>query len=152
MAASQHPNEYLRGLNVTHDPNISIIYAFGLLSEQRGWKQGSKRWKKAWNACMDSEYNRLIGSRVTSLPTWQELCDKVGLQGPFTSITQCKKALARVHVNIVDLLDCWNTDSKPPIFKNRKTLAEYTEGNHRYFRRDVAKQDKVLKVLLRKLV
>ncbi|KAJ5125083.1 uncharacterized protein N7515_008908 [Penicillium bovifimosum] len=152
LSILQHPNGYLRELNVTYDPDLPISHAFGRVSVQRGWKPGSKRWRKAWNACMNSEYNRLIGSRVTSLATWQELCAKVGLRGSFESINKCKKALARVHVNIVDLLECWNSDSTPTIFKSQKALAVYTQGSQKYFKRDVAKQDNVLKVLLRKLI
>jgi hypothetical protein len=91
LSPSQLPNGYLRGLDAPHDTNLPISYTFGLVSLQRGWKPGSRRWKKAWNACMNSEYDRLIGSRVTSLATWQELCAKVGLQESFTSINQCKK-------------------------------------------------------------
>ncbi|KAJ5781352.1 hypothetical protein N7457_006512 [Penicillium paradoxum] len=147
-----HSNRFLRDLNAPYDPSTPVSVAFHLVSQQRGWKPGSKRWRKSWNACMNSEYDRLIGCRVTSLATWQELCAKVGIEGSFTSINQCKKALARVHVNIVDLLDSWNTDSTPICFESQKALATYTKASNKYFSRQLAKQDKVLKVLLRHLL
>jgi hypothetical protein len=36
-------------------------------------------------------------------------------------------------------------------FRGKKALAAYTEETHKFFGRDIAKQDKVLRVLLRKL-
>ncbi|CAI7637053.1 unnamed protein product [Penicillium glandicola] len=152
LTPSGHPNQHLRSLGIPYDPNLPISFAFSLVGLQRGWKPGSKTWKRNWNACMNNEYDRLIGRRVTSLATWQELCAKLGIKDSFTSINQCKKALARVHVNIVDLLDTWNSDSTPTLFKSKKALATYTESNRKFFSRDIAKQDKVLRVLLRKLL
>jgi hypothetical protein len=83
----------MRDLGAPHNPHLPITYAFGLVSLQRGWKRGSKKWKKNWHACMNSEYDRLIGHRVTSLATWQKLCSKVGIKNSFTSINECKKVL-----------------------------------------------------------
>lgn len=64
---------------------------FKRLGQQRKWQPGSRRWKKEWNAYMNTEYDRLIGRRLTSLATWQQLCDKLGANERFTSINQCKK-------------------------------------------------------------
>ncbi|KAJ5424947.1 hypothetical protein N7465_000017 [Penicillium sp. CMV-2018d] len=151
-AALQHPNNHLRKLGAAYNPELPISVAFGLISLQRGWKPGSKTWKRNWNACMNDEYDRLIGYRVANLATWQELCAKVGINDSFTSINQCKKALVRVHVNLVDLLDCWDADHTPTLFKSKKALATYTETHSKFFGRHIAKQDKVLRVLLRKLL
>lgn len=90
-AALQHPNNHLRKLGAAYNPELPISVAFGLISLQRGWKPGSKIWKRNWNACMNDEYDRLIGYRVANLATWQELCAKVGINDSFTSINQCKK-------------------------------------------------------------
>ncbi|CRL24407.1 unnamed protein product [Penicillium camemberti] len=152
LVHSSHPNQLLRKLGVPHDPDLPISVAFGRVALQRGWKPGSKKWKKNWNTCMNSEYDRIIGCRVSSLATWQELCTKVGIEDSFASINQCKKALSRIHVNIVDLLDSWGTDATPVRFKNTKALATYTKSNQKFFGRHIAKQDKALRVLLRKLL
>ncbi|KAJ5817447.1 hypothetical protein N7447_009680 [Penicillium robsamsonii] len=152
LAPSEHPNQLLQKLGASHNPDLPVSSAFCLVGQQRGWKPGSTTWKRNWNACMNSEYDRLIGCRVNSLATWQELCMKVGIKGSFASITQCKKALARVHINIVDVLDCWNSDATPTRFKNKQALAAYSQANKKFFNRHIAKQDKVLRVLLRKLL
>ncbi|KAJ6186794.1 hypothetical protein N7519_008095 [Penicillium mononematosum] len=147
-----HPNNHLRKLGAPCSAELPITAAFGSIAQQRGWKQGSKTWKRNWKACMNDEYDRLIGYRAANLATWQELCAKVGLNNTFKSINQCKMALALVHINLVDLLDCWDSDYTPTRFKSKKALAAYTEENHKFFGRDIAKQDKVLRVLLRKLL
>ncbi|KAJ5238244.1 hypothetical protein N7489_008335 [Penicillium chrysogenum] len=152
LAPTEHPNQVLRKLGSPYDPELPLSFAFGLIGLQRGWKPGSKTWKKNWNACMNCEYDRLIGCRVTSLTTWQQLCAKLGIKDSFKSINQCKKALARVHVNIVDLLDSWNSDTIPMRFQNKEALATYTKSTQKFFGRHIAKQDKVLRVLLRKLL
>ncbi|KAJ5521139.1 hypothetical protein N7463_001592 [Penicillium fimorum] len=152
LSHSDHPNQLLRKLGVHYDPDLPISLAFRLVGSQRGWKPGSKTWKQNWNVCMDSEYDRLIGCPVTNLATWQELCAKVGIRDSFTSISQCKKALARVHVNLVDVLNAWNSDATPTRFKNQDALAKYTKESKKFFCRDLAKQDKVLRVLLRKIL
>ncbi|KAJ5349474.1 hypothetical protein N7541_007201 [Penicillium brevicompactum] len=152
ISTKPSPNSFIQQSGVAVDPDLPISFAFGLVSQTRGWKIGSKRWRKAWNACMNAEYNRLIGSRLNSLETWQELCAKVGITEVFPSITKCKKALAKVNVNIVDLLDCWDTPNLPKQFKSRHALSNYTRDNHKFFGRAIAKQDKALKVLLRQLV
>lgn len=87
----RHPNKFLRELNAPYNPTVPISLAFKQVSQQRGWKHGSKRWRKRWNSCMNSEYDRLIGSRIASLETWQELCAKVGIKETFPSINKCKK-------------------------------------------------------------
>ncbi|KAJ5233115.1 hypothetical protein N7468_006071 [Penicillium chermesinum] len=125
---------------------------FYRLAEQRHWKKGSKTWKKRWNACMNAEYDRLIGSRTTDLETWQKLCGKLQIQGDLASIRKCKQAIATVHVNIVDLLDCWDANKCPPKFQNRKQLTDYTAHHGRILSKAIAKQDKVLRALLRRLV
>lgn len=95
LAPSDHPNLLLRKLGVPHTPDLPVSFAFRQVAVQRGWKPGSKKWKKNWNTCMNSEYDRLIGGRGSSLATWQELCTKVGIKDSFTSINQCKKVRSK---------------------------------------------------------
>lgn len=91
LVPSDHPNQHLRKLGAQYDPDLPISFAFGLVGLQRGWKAGSETWKRNWNACMNCEYDRHIGSRVTTLATWQQLCAKVGIKDSVKSINQCKK-------------------------------------------------------------
>lgn len=62
------------------------------------------------------------------------------------------QALASVHVNIVDLLDSRGTETDVRTFPSISALRTYTHRTGKFFARSAAKQDKLLKVLLRKLV
>ncbi|KAJ5937554.1 hypothetical protein N7454_003896 [Penicillium verhagenii] len=137
----------------SHHPKNPVSKEFERLSTWRGWKTGSARWKKNWNRCMAEQYHSLIGIRVNDLSTWQRMCQKVSLDGDLSSITKCRKALTRVYVNIIDLLECWDDDDKyPQTFGNAKELSKYTHSQNKYFSRSLAKQDKVLRTLLRHII
>lgn len=83
--------EFFAGFRGFHqDPGRPVSQEFECLAELRGWKPGSKKWKKNWNECMQAEYDRLIGNGTTSLETWQHLCRKIGLDDSLPSIRQCK--------------------------------------------------------------
>lgn len=73
-----------------HDPTAAISKEFYRLGAKRGWKKGSKTWRKQWKNCMNSEYDRLIGKRMVGLADWNELCWELGLKADHTSINQCK--------------------------------------------------------------
>lgn len=68
-----------------------------------------------------------------------------------------------MHVNIVDLLEsrqlkrrdlleCRQVERKPKKFLSVAALSRYTRETQRFFAREKVKQDRVLRVLLRKLV
>ncbi|KAA8648342.1 uncharacterized protein ATNIH1004_004227 [Aspergillus tanneri] len=167
--------------NFRFNPNAPIGTEFHRLAQQRNWRKGSKTWRRNWNLYISSEYDRIIGQALPAgLEDWQDLCDELDLQGSFTSITKCKQvriqslgysryliknvcgnipdmansgsqALSRVHVNIVDLIECRQIGRRPRKFPNVSALADYTQETQRFFRRDVAKQDKLLRTLLRRL-
>ncbi|KAJ5453986.1 uncharacterized protein N7458_004942 [Penicillium daleae] len=134
------------------NPDSPISNEFKRLGKARNWRPGSKTWTKNWNRCMGNEYNRLIGSRISNLETWQVMCRKVGLGDEFTSIRQCKKALSCIYVNIIDLLECWETHEMPTRFCNVSQLAKYSKKSAKLIPREWAKQDKVLRVLLKRLL
>ncbi|KAJ5581238.1 hypothetical protein N7450_007539, partial [Penicillium hetheringtonii] len=57
------------------------------------------------------------------------------------------KGVSHVHVNIVDIIDCWEADERPQLFKSRKELSNYVKTGMR-FPLDIIRQDKVLRVFL----
>ncbi|KIH87241.1 hypothetical protein SPBR_08955 [Sporothrix brasiliensis 5110] len=66
---------------------------------------------------------------------WQRLLSVLGIDGHFSSKTQCKKALRGVWVNIRDFLQAAAADKTVPRHRNRRALAYYTETTGRYFAR-----------------
>ncbi|KAJ6006874.1 hypothetical protein N7451_004818 [Penicillium sp. IBT 35674x] len=134
-----------------HHPNSPVSKEFTRLAQWRGWKDGSKNWRKNWNHCMGEQYDSLIGSRVNDLATWQQMCRKLDIAGDFPSINKCRKALSHVYVNLVDLLECWEDERSPTLFKSAKQLSNYTKSQNKFFGRQIAKQDKALRTLLKRI-
>jgi hypothetical protein len=57
-----------------------------------------------------------------------------------------------VHVNIVDLVESRQLERKPKKFPSVAALSGYTRETHMFFSREKVKEDKLLRVLLRRLV
>ncbi|KAJ4420033.1 hypothetical protein N0V82_004605 [Gnomoniopsis sp. IMI 355080] len=110
------------------------------------------------------------GVNFTGLEPWIKICRDLGIEGPLNSKTQCKKALAYVHVNIRDFLDaidaraaaaaCYsdpveraailNAPVSICFFDSEWSLAAYTLASHRvYPRREIrANQEHPLRLLM----
>ncbi|PYI09686.1 hypothetical protein BO78DRAFT_308086 [Aspergillus sclerotiicarbonarius CBS 121057] len=133
-------------------PDLPISVEFNRLASQRRWKKGSKTWCRVWNRCIDMEYDRVMGNHLTGLDDWRRLCEELDLPGPFSSIRQCKQALSKVYVNIVDILECRQLGQKPRKFHTLKALIAYTRDSGKFFGRGLAKQDKLLGTLLKRVL
>lgn len=92
--AEPHAGWFANFLNFNYNPNAKTSDEFKRLGAQRGWKPGSRTWKKQWRACWDYEYDRLIGHRAASLATWQQMCAKLSLDDSLGSINKCKKVIS----------------------------------------------------------
>ncbi|KAJ5183896.1 hypothetical protein N7492_001512 [Penicillium capsulatum] len=134
-----------------HDPQGRVSEEFKRLAAHGKWKPQGKTWKRQWNLCVGDNWDHLIGHRSNYLETWQAMCYKLELSGDFSSITKCRKALSRVYVNIVDVIECWVTNETPRKFHNSHKLMEYSKREEKIVNRNIAKQDRVLRVLLKKL-
>lgn len=74
------------------NPSLSVVAEFRRLAALQGWREGSKTWKRHFNACMQAEYDGLIGDRVARLEIWQQLCRKLQIDDTLPSIRQCRMA------------------------------------------------------------
>lgn len=72
------------------DFESSFIDEFHGLAKLKMWKVGSKAWKRNWEVYTQAENERLSRNRAARLESWQQLCEKLGLEPP-ASIRQCKK-------------------------------------------------------------
>ncbi|KAK3337228.1 hypothetical protein B0T19DRAFT_437899 [Cercophora scortea] len=89
---------------------------------------------------------------LTSLAKWQRLCRDLGLEeGTFTSKTQCRKAIAKIHVNIHDFIEAVHAGVS---FQQSTLTANWpwpstTRKTKKVYPRAQAKASEPLKVLLR---
>ncbi|KAK3906800.1 hypothetical protein C8A05DRAFT_29346 [Staphylotrichum tortipilum] len=96
------------------------------------------------------EFDEYFGTGT--LDDWQRLCRDVGLAGYYPSITQCRKALRTVHINIHDLLDAVKQGRHPPRFGNPQQLAEYTVNSGKIFPKIKVKAMGPVRALLRHII
>jgi hypothetical protein len=120
------------------------------------------------------EFENYFGNE-TNLANWQNLCEDVGIKDDLNSIRKCKlvrrplslnnskgdeylgtlliilpclQALNGVWVNIHDLLDAVNNNSKPRIFKTERALAAYTMSTGKIYPKKEAKKGGPVRALL----
>lgn len=86
--------------NFEQNTDNPISVEFYRLANHRGWRAGSKKWKKNWNVCMAQQFDLVIGQRDRDINTWRKMCEKLEIPGKFPSITQCKKVCLKPGVSI----------------------------------------------------
>ncbi|KAI0318926.1 hypothetical protein OF83DRAFT_1113356 [Amylostereum chailletii] len=102
----------------------------------------------AFRSALTNEFNWKYGTDVTKLESWQSLCRTVGIAPIPDTVTQCRKAVASVHINLVDLIDPSLVD-EVRTFPSVHELAAYTRETKKFFPKNEAKAGGVLKALLR---
>ncbi|PLB37091.1 uncharacterized protein BDW47DRAFT_126557 [Aspergillus candidus] len=142
----------------TFKPRASLIDEFNRLAHLRNWsnKGPVRRWM--WNFLLRGEFKRLVlraqdGKAVPGpvLADWQGLCVEVGVGGEERSIRRCKKALAEVYINLVDLLEYRRLGTPLKRFPDLGALIRYTRQTGKFVSRELVKGDPMVKVLLRRL-
>ncbi|KAI0648426.1 hypothetical protein C8Q79DRAFT_906310 [Trametes meyenii] len=122
------------------------------LATQRGWDPDSARYRnerfRFYGNAVLQDFTKHWGDNDSRLEAWQALCRHLGKNGVYTSITQCKKALKHVHVNLIDLVNSKNSACKLQIFKSASELAAYTRETTKIFPKGRAKANPLLKQFL----
>ncbi|KAJ7223590.1 hypothetical protein GGX14DRAFT_427913 [Mycena pura] len=133
----------------THDPAAPLQDEFARLAQLRGWTAGGKAFRREWAHCGRLEFEYHFGGQPT-LTGWQAMCAFVGVARADVpnSVTQCKEALRKTFVNIVDLMDARRTGQPVKQHKSAKALKKYTIDSGKIFPKEAAKRNGYLKVLL----
>ncbi|MCJ1254184.1 hypothetical protein MMC24_001998 [Lignoscripta atroalba] len=137
----------------TPKPHETVEKEFNRLANIRGWIAGTKKYHQEHRRCLYSEFDTHVGMIVVddNLNSWQSLCLEVGVSTIPGSITQCKKALKKVHVNLVDLIDSRRRGLEVKSFPSYQALRTYTIEQNKFFPKARAKRDGVLKILLKEI-
>ncbi|KAL2044971.1 hypothetical protein N7G274_002746 [Stereocaulon virgatum] len=135
------------------DPQLPLHEEFERLAKFRGWHTGSKQYRRENGRFLRAEFDVHLGGLESSrkLDDWQALCEELRVDSIPNSITKCKKKLNKVHVNLVDLINCRRQHTEVRIFKTHKALVTYTRATDKIFPKTKAKADGLLQILLRKI-
>ncbi|KAF2796379.1 hypothetical protein K505DRAFT_300303 [Melanomma pulvis-pyrius CBS 109.77] len=133
------------------DPTANLISEFERLSIHQGWSRKTKASRRRFAEACEAEFDHHFVVGASKLQTWQALCVEVGVGPVPASITQCKKALNRVLVNLVNLIDHRrNPAVKLLIFQSFREFQNYTMAG-RIFPKRLAKADGFLKIFLQEI-
>ena len=66
-------------------------------------------------------------------------------------LTTLVQALHNVHVNIIDLLDSRRQGTQVKVFATRQKLVSYTQATEKIFPKQKAKENVLIKILLRSI-
>ncbi|KAG8723758.1 hypothetical protein FRC09_001844 [Ceratobasidium sp. 395] len=119
------------------------------------WRRGHinrNKGYKRYNLALVLQFNETYGIDGDDLASWQNLCRVVRVQGVPGTVGACKKAIKKIHVNLVDLVDQPNTRITVKRFKNRLALSTYSVAEEKIFPKNDAKAGGILKHLLRQIL
>ncbi|KAF1992671.1 hypothetical protein P154DRAFT_203439 [Amniculicola lignicola CBS 123094] len=146
------PNGFLAKFpTFKRDPADGLEHVFELLTLHEGWSKKSKKQRQRKAELFEEEFKAQFTEGKTKLESWQALCKEVGIDPVPSSITQCRKALHGVLVNIVNLMDHRQHGAQIPLIKfaSLREFRKYTRV-HTFPKRE-AKQEGFIKDLLRYL-
>lgn len=119
------------------------------------WKKDGKK-ERAANAlfreAIVSQFELLYGVNENKLATLQLLCLKLEVLPVPGSVTSCKKAISKIHVNIMDFIDSERTGDPVRKFGSLSQLRRYTVTHKKVFPRVEARESALLKYLLRRIL
>jgi len=139
-----------------YNPAGSATGEFDRLCNFHRWNTKSKKTQRrtAWELFHDAltmQFNDNYGTDIENLTSWQALCAKLGMSPVPEDLKACRKAVRRTHVNLVDLVDIFDTPEIAHIFPSVGALSKYTKESKKFFPRDNVHAGSLLKFLLRQI-
>ncbi|KAI0668366.1 hypothetical protein C8Q78DRAFT_1081241 [Trametes maxima] len=133
------------------DGSVSLVAEFRRLAIMSGWKRKTKTYKterrKRLAEWATEDFENTFGILANNLQGWQRLCRHLGVGEPehnLGSVTDCKRALKPIFVNIIDLIDSVKMSTRPKIFNSAETLAKYIDNTGKAYPREKAKTSPLL--------
>ena len=107
------------------DDSVSILSNFRRLAKLKGWGPDSKRYRKEYQKCLNSEYREFVGCVFSrgKLDGWRDLCEEVGIRNPPSSITGCKKVSSNIDAQKANPR---RSTDQPYLLNRRSTLSMLT--------------------------
>ncbi|KAL5115729.1 hypothetical protein ACEQ8H_006337 [Pleosporales sp. CAS-2024a] len=147
---SEEPSPYwLQFSRFEPSPRAPFKKELARLAKHENWSNKEKR--KQQVKALAAEITHHYGTNRNKLDRWQQLCEDVGVDIVPKSITQCRKVISPVLVNLYNVIDHRrNPEVKIVRFKSYRDFVRYTRAGHT-FPKECAKQDNFISVFLRKM-
>ncbi|QPG95525.1 hypothetical protein C2857_001067 [Epichloe festucae Fl1] len=138
-----------------YDPHSEAWSEYHRMCAFFNWKKDCKKERAANTLFRDAivaQFGCLYGVDENKLATLQRLCEKLEVFPVPQSVTSCKKAISKVHVNIMDFIDSERTGVPIRIFGSLSQLRRYTVDNDKIFPKRQARKSALLRYLLRRIL
>ncbi|CCO31019.1 hypothetical protein BN14_05053 [Rhizoctonia solani AG-1 IB] len=136
----------------TYDSTRPVLSELKRMKRVLGWD--NKTWKSSGalaglRRALVLQFNLTYGTDQSDLASWQNLCRAMSVTNIPDKLSDCKKLVATIYVNLVDLVDMPNTGTKAKLFETEEALSKYTKKSKKIFPREDARAGGLLKHLLR---
>ncbi|KAI4920267.1 uncharacterized protein J4E92_008485 [Alternaria infectoria] len=130
-------------------PTARFNHEFERLCKHMKWTQEERRSYRT--VIFNADWEAHMGRDLENLAKWQKFCRLCSIDPVPTTIAGCMEVLAKVLVNIYDLLDSQRTGANVLVFQDFEDFRKYTLNNRRY-PLDEAKEDTFLPIFLKKVL
>ncbi|EGE03662.1 hypothetical protein TEQG_02693 [Trichophyton equinum CBS 127.97] len=141
-----------RDPNFQHNDSNALQIEFGHLANRQGWTKKNQKYPRQWEKCLREElaYHvyQIVDEHGDKLSNLRLLCERYLNETP-ASIKACKKALRRIHINLLDWIESQRRGDEPHVFRSEKQLRHYTRKHKRYFPKKILDDIPIMKVFLR---
>ncbi|KAI5840874.1 hypothetical protein DFP73DRAFT_178054 [Morchella snyderi] len=137
--------------NFLYNPQQPPMMEFQRLMQHQHWGPRDEAYERARAEFFEAfaeEFASYFGSDQVDITSWQQLCEDLGVEPIPATITQCRKRLQQLNVNIYDLLHFKRTGAAFELFPTVKELRKYTKQKKLIFPKAKAKEGP-LRFLLR---
>ncbi|KAF9471705.1 hypothetical protein BDN70DRAFT_767230, partial [Pholiota conissans] len=139
----------------TYTPENSSSAEFYRLCDELGWEKNEPQRTQAhkeFKNALTRQFNTNYGTEKNSLESWQALCKHLGANPVPKTLNRCRQMVMTTHVNLVDLVDVFESDKVATVFDTVEELSRYTMATGKYFPREDIDAGDLLKHLLRPIL
>ncbi|KAF8951641.1 hypothetical protein BDZ97DRAFT_1884932 [Flammula alnicola] len=139
----------------SYNANNSATTEFYRMCDFFSWERDDHERKDAregFRNALTKQFNSNYGTNSEDLNAWQALCARLGVSPIPETLKECRQTVMNTHVNLVDLVDVFESRRQVTIFRSVEELSEYTKDTGKYFPKENAYAGDLLKYLLRQIL
>ncbi|KAG9225025.1 hypothetical protein CCMSSC00406_0001824 [Pleurotus cornucopiae] len=150
--ASNFPAFFANYPEFQYNPAKSAILEFYRLCDLNHWDRDDPERERAHKAFKDvlvKEFNDIYGTDEKDINSWHKICTVVNIDPLPDTLRKARDAVLSKHINLVDLVD--HPTGHIRVYDSLEGLREYTRTTGKYFPKENAYAEGLLKYLLREI-
>ncbi|KAF8599059.1 hypothetical protein BDV93DRAFT_592384 [Ceratobasidium sp. AG-I] len=138
-----------------YNSSQAAVNQFNRLRRSHEWGRNSTELTDArqdFRRALVLQFNATYGTNQNDLAAWQNLCRALNVEDIPEELSECKKLIKRLFINLVDLVDSPNTGRAVRHFETNAKLSKYTRRTGKFMSKGDAHAGGLLKYLLRQIL